>query len=240
MDDPAQNSAVSALIDYLCYNAGENRALNVLAEVEDSSALFETFRYSGFSAYGIETIWRMPLKQAPTKNEPSFWRQSTNKDEIAMRSLYQKVTPPLEQSAEIYQSQGSNRLIYFINNEVSAWIHYTTGALGVYLIPIIHPSIKHLDAFLSDLLLVFANQFRPVYIQVRSHQSWLNSALEALGAQPSGQYTMLVKHLALSQKVSVPNGSTSRVETRQVKPTAPIMRNLTRDVSSTESKNGLK
>lgn len=131
-------------------------------------------------------------------------------------------------------------MVYYLNDEVLAWVQYTTGPLGIYLIPVVHLSIKNPDALLYDLLNIFINHLRPVYLQVRSHQSWLNGALEAIGAQPSGQYTLLVKHMALSQKVSVSSGTKARVEARQVKPTAPILRNLTRDVSPTESKSGLK
>jgi hypothetical protein len=80
----------------------------------------------------------------------------------------------------------------------------------------------------------------PIHIQVRSHQSWLNTTLEQMGAQPSGQYTLLVKHLASSQKMGVLNEARNRREARQAKPTVPIIRNLSSNGVPKESKNGLK
>ena len=72
--------------------------------------------------------------------------------------------------------------------------------------PVFHPSPKEPLALLQNLAGMFSNSQRPVYLQVRSHQSWLNPSLDELGAQPSGQYTLLVKHLAATQKAAVPNG----------------------------------
>jgi hypothetical protein len=238
-NDLSQSAGMSALIEFLSYQAGENQAVNLLAEVENSSGLFEILRRSGFSAYGIETIWQLPAKQ-PGNEQPSLWVKSSGKDEIGMRSLYQSVTPPLEQGAEPYQSSNLQRLVYSVNNEINAWVQYSSGPLGIYLAPVMHPSINNPGALLCELSERFSGLSRPVYLQIRSHQSWLSTSLEDCGAQSTGEYTLLVKHLALGQKVSVPNGVRARVEARQAKPTIPILHNMTGDAPPTESKNGLK
>jgi hypothetical protein len=238
-DDASQSSGLAALIEFLSYQAGENQAVNLLAEVENSSGLFESLRRSGFSAYGIETIWQLPAKQAGNE-PPALWLKSSSKDEVGMRSLYQSVTPPLEQSAEPYHSSNLQRLVYCVNNEINAWVQYASGPLGIYLAPVMHPSIINPGGLLCELSECFSGLSRPVYMQIRSHQSWLNTSLEDCGAQASGEYTLLVKHLAVGQKVSVPNGARARVEARQAKPTIPILHNMTRDAPPTESKNGLK
>ncbi len=227
------------MIEFLSYQAGEHQAVNLLAEVESSSELFETLRRSGFSAYGIETIWRLPVKQTGN-DQPSSWTKSSGKDEVGMRSLYQSVTPPLEQSAEPYQANNPQRLIYTAINDINAWVQYNSGPLGIYLVPVMHPSIKNPTALLCELPGRFSGFSHPVYMQIRSHQSWLNTALEDCGAQTIGEYTLLVKHLAVGQKVTVPNGARVRAEARQAKPTIPILRNMTGDAPPTESKNGLK
>jgi hypothetical protein len=238
-DDSSQSAGLSALIEFLSYQAGEHQAVNLLTEVESSSELFETLRHSGFSAYGIETIWRLPVNQTG-QDQQSSWTKSAGKDEVGMRSLYQSVTPPLEQGAEPYQANNPQRLVYTVNNEISAWVQYSSGPLGIYLVPVIHPSIKNPGALLCELPGGFSGTSRPLYMQIRSHQSWLNTALEDCGAQTTGEYTLLVKHLAVGQKVSVPNGARVRTEARQAKPTIPILRNMTGDAPPTESKNGLK
>jgi len=238
-DDPSQSTGLSALIEFLSYQAGENQAINLLAEVESSSGLFETLRRAGFSAYGIETIWQLPV-QHPGNEQQSLWSKSTKKDEVGMRSLYQSVTPPLEQGAEPYQAGNAKRFVYYENNEINAWIQSTFGPLGIYLVPVIHPSFKNPSALLCELAKSFSSDNSPIYLQIRSHQSWLSTFLEDCGARTTGEYTLLVKHLAVGQKVSIPNGARARVEARQPKPTIPILRNITGDAPPTESKNGLK
>jgi len=229
MDDPASADGLPALVDFLSYQAGESQATNLLADIEGTPGLFETLRRSGFSAYGIETIWRLPKGQSQVSESDTAWRTSSGKNETAMRNLYQNVTPPLEQSAEPCQMNSSNCMIHCSNDEIAAWVLYVSGPLGIYLVPVFHPSLKEPIALLRDLAGLFSNSPRPVYLQIRSHQSWLNPSLEELGAQPSGQYTLLVKHLAVAQKAAVINGQRVHADPRQAKPTVPIMRNLTPD-----------
>jgi hypothetical protein len=240
LEDSYPNEGLVALIDFLSYQAGESRAINLLAEVEDSSLLFEPFRHAGFSAYGIETVWRIPQSSTPSHAKLSAWLQALPKDEVQMRCLYQNVTPPLEQAAEPYQSSGYARLMYSVNNEVVAWVNYQSGSLGTYLVPVLHPSLKEPALLFQDLFEKFSDPSRSVYIRVRSHQSWLASSLETLGAEPIGQFMLLVKHLAVSQKAAVTNEQRARADSRQAKPTVPILRNLTPGDTLPENKNGLK
>jgi len=235
LDDSSRAEGLPAMIDFLSYQAGESQALNLLAEVEESSGLFEVFRRAGFSSYGVETIWRMPTRGIQSGKKTSAWQKAAPKDEVSMRSLYQNVTPPLEQSAEPYQPESEGRLVYCSSNELAAWVQVSGGSLGTYLVPVFHPSLKEPALLLEDLLDQQDATSRPLYIQVRSHQSWLNSALEALGAQPSGQYTLLVKHLAVMQKVTATNGKRVSVDPRQANPTVPILHNL-----SPETQGGIK
>lgn len=229
MDDPAQGNGVPALVDFLSFQAGESHATNLLAEVEGTSGIFETLRRSGFAAYGIETIWRLPKGRSQAAENSAFWQPSTEKNEGGMRNLYQNVTPPLEQSAEPCQINSSNCLVHCANDEIAAWILYTSGPLGICLVPVFHPSHKESLALLQNLADLFTNSTRPVYLKVRSHQSWLNGSLDEIGAQSSGQYTLLVKHLAVTQKALVTNGQRVHADPRQAKPTVPILHNLTPD-----------
>jgi len=99
-EDFSASAGVYALIEFLSYQAGENQALNLVAEVENNPGLFEMLRRAGFSAFGIETVWKLAVR--PDKPElSSSWKNAIDKDEIGIRSLYQAVTPPLEQGAEL-------------------------------------------------------------------------------------------------------------------------------------------
>lgn len=234
--DLSTTDGICALIEFLSYQAGENQALNLVAEVENNPGLFETLRHAGFSAYGIETIWKMP---AWSINEefPSSWKKANDSSEVGIRSLYQAVTPPLEQGAELYQSNCRQRLVHHVNDEINAWAQYKVGPLGTYINLVVHPSLNDPETLLNELSTSINSQGRPVYLQVRSHQSWLNNALES-SAQMIGEFTLMVKHLAVNQKAAVANSARSRVEARQAKPTIPILHNLAGEAPPTEPKKG--
>jgi hypothetical protein len=241
MDDPNQVDELPAMIDFLGYHACEENAFNLLADVEDAHPLYEILRRSGFAVYGLESLWRLqPFTNDEGEGSSASWSPAVPTDEVAMRSLYQNLTPPVEQSAEFYQSNLSDRLVYRADEEITSWVEYRTGPLGIYFIPVIHPSIHDPKELLMALSASFARFGKPVYLQVRSHQSWLQPSLGDMGAQSIGQYTLLVKHLAIAQKSAVTNGQRSRVERAQAKPTAPFIQNLSKDVSAANTKNGLK
>lgn len=241
MDDPNQVDELPAMIEFLGYHACEDNAFNLLAELEDAHPLYEILRRSGFAVYGLESLWRLlPSSNYEGEASSASWSPAVPTDEVAMRSLYQNLTPPVEQSAELYLSNQSTRLVHRADEEITAWVEYRTGPLGIYLIPVIHPSIHDPKELLMALSERFTRFGKPVYLQVRSHQSWLQPSLGELGAQSTGQYTLLVKHLAIAQKSVVTNGQRSRVERAHAKPTVPIIQNLSQDVSAVDTKNGLK
>jgi len=241
MDDLNKVDELPAMIDFLGYHACEENAFNLLAEVEDAHPLYEILRKSGFAVYGLESLWRLqPSANNEGEATSSSWSPAVPTDEVAMRSLYQNLTPPVEQSAEFFQSNLSDRLVHRADEEITAWVEYRTGPLGIYLIPVIHPSIHDPKDLLMALSERFSRFGRPLYLQVRSHQSWLQPSLTELGAQSTGQYTLLVKHLAIAQKSAVTNGQRSRVERAQAKPTVPIIQNLSQETPAVDTKNGLK
>ena len=238
-EDFSASAGIYALIEFLSYQAGENQALNLVAEVENNPGLFEMLRRAGFSAFGIETVWKL-AERFDKPGLSSSWKNAIDKDEIGIRSLYQAVTPPLEQGAELYQPNCQHRMVHSSKSEINGWAQYKSGPLGTYINLVLHPSLNDPEALLGELSGSIYSQGRPVYLRIRSHQSWLNSALEKSGALVTGEYTLMVKHLAVSQKSVVANGTLARVEARQAKPTVPIVRNLVGEVPPIEPKNGLK
>jgi hypothetical protein len=228
MDDSGQMDDLTALIEFLSYYTGDTGALNLRVQLEEKHPIFEVLRRCGFSVYGVQTVWKLPSnKERPVVS--SRWRQAAPTDESHMRSLYQSLTPPVEQAAEPFQTNGEDRLVFARDSEISAWAEYRDGPKGLYLTPVIPPSAQEPVEILQTLTDVVSLVSKPAYIQIRSHQSWLQTALEEIGSQPVGRYNLLVKHLAIAQKVLVPNGLRSRVERTQAKPTVPIIQNMAGD-----------
>ena len=235
MDDPGQMEDLPALIDFLSFHAGETGALNLRVQLEENHPVYEILRRCGFTVYGVQTLWKLPARKAGSA--PSdIWRESQAVDEQGMRNLYQSLTPPVEQAAEPFQSNVETRLVKGQNQEISIWVEYRDGPKGLYLLPVIPPSTQDTVAALNALIELVSLVNKPAYMQVRSHQSWLHNSLEEIGAEPSGRYNLLVKHLAIAQKVLVPNGLRSRVERTQAKPTVPIIQSMTRDSAVVKTK----
>lgn len=208
-------------------------ALNVLAEIEESHDLFELLRQSGFFVFSWESIWRLP-ENTDTAQRISDWQAPSPMDENTIRTLFQTLVPPLVQNAEPFTNSGSPRLVYKKNNEVLAYVESLDGSEGIYLIPVIHPSVDDINLLLEDLVAQFSSSGKPVFLQVRSYQAWLSESLLTIQAEPSPRFALLVKHLAALQPGKVLNLQHVRNDSRQTEPTAPILQHYTENNSSAE------
>ena len=73
------------------------------------------------------------------------------------------------------------------------------------LTPLIHPDAANVGARLSALVRGLSNRgARPVYLCVRSYQTWLEPVLEDLGASAGPRQAVMVKHLARLVKEGQP------------------------------------
>ncbi len=222
------------MIDFLCFQAGEMGALNILAEIEESHLIFELLRDTGFSVYSWESIWKLPT-DLNFNIENSCWQIPDAVDENCVRSLYQTLVPPLVQNAEPFSDGSSPRLVYKKENEVLAYVESINGMEGIYLIPVIHPSVEDIQLLLQDLVYQFRGLGKPVYLQVRSYQAWLSETLSLIKAESSPRFALLVKHLAVSLYSKVASAQRSRsTDQRQTEPTAPILQNCSDQTPTVE------
>lgn len=218
--DRAEN--LDVLIEFLSAQAGEMGALNVLAEIEESHPLFDILRSVGFSVFSWESFWKLPAGD-PGDQPVAAWQVPSAVDENTARSLFQTLVPPLVQNAEPFANGGTPRLVYKNEGELLAYVEIHAGAEGIYLIPVIHPSVENVPALLLGLSRYFESPGRPLYLQVRSYQAWLSDLLAQVQASPSPRYALLVKHLAVGNHSLVKQGQRVRSDSRQAEPTAPIV-----------------
>ena len=229
MENSSDISDVLELWDYLNNKAGEMGALNVLAEVLESSAVFESLRKAGFSLYGWEAAWKLPKKVSLTADSEHEWTIAVPTDDPQMRSLYQSLVPPIVQAAEAYSNGGTRRLVYRENEEIMAYVESSAGPNGLYLHPLVHPAVQDINTLLNILISQFNDIGQPVYLQVRSYQAWLLDTLEIIGGESSPHFTLLVKYLAILQRNGVIITNRKLVENRQAEPTAPMVNHLAID-----------
>ncbi len=197
----AASPLLTGLLEGLAWQAGDWGAFHLVGEIDELSPAFEPLRKSGFTVYAWQRIWKLqPLPPVNGKEAPS-WRGVSSVDEFAVRSLYQNLVPPLVQSAEPLPSQRLRGLVYLQNDEIMAYVNWVEGPRGLFLHPIIHPDLTNYGDLLRSLVQNLPRMGRPVYLAVRSYQSWLENALSDLPAEASPRHALLVKHLATLQRV---------------------------------------
>jgi hypothetical protein len=206
--DNLDQPGLPALLENLAVHAGSWGACHLLADVEENSSVLELIRQGGFRIYGRQTIWQFTAPMPAAGRQ--IWQPDTPSGENAARSLYQQLVPPLVQTAEPFVS-GGQRLLYRHDDELLAYADINSGSQGIYIQPIIHPGVKDIDMLLAGLLtqLPPAN-LRPVYLAVRSYQAWLEGPLARLGGRSTPQQALMVKHLAVLQRVPVLARQSSR------------------------------
>ncbi len=207
------------LIDHLVMQAGEWEALYVMAELDEHSPAFKSLRKAGFAMYAWQKIWQLT---SPGEGNPRIqWKPPSATEMTAVQGLYTQIVPALLQPVDVMPRMDGG-LICTSDGNIQMYAAITSGPAGIWVQPFVHPDTACAADCLQALLHAIPNRGgRHVYICIRSYQAWLESALEELGAKPSSQQAVMVKHLAAllrdEAKVNIP-------EKAFVKPAAPITR----------------
>ena len=222
-EDAMEQSELTALADYMAMQMGDYGAFHILADVDESSQVFQLLHRAGFAIYARQRIWR--LEGQPVGEEDAVtWRTCRSRDSIGVRALYCYVVPGLVQQVEPLPKKDLKGVVHYQDGELLAFVEMKYGRNGIWIQPFIHPDAEGFDRTLFYLLNGLPGRGnRPLYICVRSYQSWLESAIEKMGAQPGPQQAVMVRHLALTRRVNqsypLPAINGTRAE-----PTAPIAR----------------
>ena len=77
-------------------------------------------------------------------------------------------------------------LVYRKDGQVEAYVAYSEGKHGVYLLPFLHPEVltEAPDIAAAALQKIERCRKLPVYISVRGYQGWLENAMLDLGFSP--------------------------------------------------------
>lgn len=217
------SNGLSKLLEYMFFQVGERGAMHLLAEVDEQLPVFEILRQNSFAIYARQRIWQ--LKDGPTgEGKPTPWREGTDRDLIPVRSLYNNLVPGLVQQVEHPPANHINGLVYKEGHDLLAYIEIKSGARGIWLHPFVHPDAKDIAGRFVDLFQNIPNRrSRPLYICIRSYQSWLESHVENLGAEASPLQSVMVKHLAITKKVAQPM-ALRNLEPGHPEATAPFIR----------------
>ena len=182
-----------ALIEHLAIQAGEWQAVHVLAEVDETSDVFPALRMTGFSVYAWQRMWDVSLLEQTGSNSNLNWRRMQSLDLPAVQNLHYQIVPQLLHPVE----PAPNRVMGYVHQGLKCYASITSGMFGVVLTPLIHPDENDVSEKIASLVASLPDRRgRPVYLNVRSYQAWLEPVLEDLGALASTRQAVMVKHLA--------------------------------------------
>jgi hypothetical protein len=180
------------LLENLSTEAGTWGAFHVIAEVGETSEAFAALRNSGFAVYAWQKLWN--VSSITGADDGSGWMRAQSTNLPAIQSLYHQIVPPLLQPVEPMPRRAAG---FVCNEGVKCHVSLSSGTEGIVLAPLIHPEASDVGARLSALVRGLSNRgARPVYLCVRSYQTWLEPVLEDLGASAGPRQAVMVKHLA--------------------------------------------
>jgi len=196
LEDECENTVWLHILDAMSREAGKHGAHSLLAEVESSSNLFETLRMARFATYARQTIWRHEPIQIESATEIKL-EDETSSDQIGILALIAATVPTLLQPIAAPSSEMVG-LVYRKNGRIEAYIGVSEGSQGIYLLPFIHPDISsESEAILSAVLQRLDRAAKlPIYVCVRSYQSWLNNHMEWMGFEEWVEQAVMVKQIA--------------------------------------------
>lgn len=220
------------LLESLARAAGEHAAHNLVADIEEGSSVFESLRQAGFAVYARQRIWRFQDGQPaqPTPAE-STWRPETSQDELATQGLYLNLVPGLVQQVEPPPERSGHNLVAWQEGQLMGYLDMQRGPLGTWVQPYIHPAAQAFDRMLTAFLAEAPDRDRPIFICVRSYQSWMGEALEHLGFQPVSNQAVMVKRLAAMVRKPA-TSPLPTVEGTYPEPSAPIVHTASGQLAS--------
>lgn len=197
LENDTEDSVWLAILDAMAREAGKHGAHSLLAEVETSSNLFETLRMARFATYARQIIWRHDPIQFDSNPTNITLEDETSSDQIGILSLIGSCVPTLLQQIAAPSSEMEG-LIYRKNGRIEAYIGVSEGSQGIYLLPFIHPDVSNQaeDIITAALARLERVAKIPIYVCVRSYQSWLNHSIENLGFEQWIEQAVMVKQLA--------------------------------------------
>ena len=189
---------ICRLLEHLVKSAGTWKAWGVLADLPESSPLFEGFRKAGFSIWARQNIYQ--LKSSDNKHGEAAirWRLWTSEDINFMNTLYKEVVPGAAQCIEPMTRKAALGLVaYQPDGCLAAYADLEYGPKGIWVQVISSSEMSSADLLKALPAAIPELAGRPVFLCVRSYQSWLDVAMEEVGFSSSEAQILLVKHLVL-------------------------------------------
>lgn len=220
--DGLDDSQLVPLLEHLAVQAGYKGAYHLIAEVVETTPVYQALRHAGFSTYARQRVWQAEEKM-PDNGKLPLWQVASDDDKSNIHVLFHNVVPGLIQKLEPLSFAYPRGMVLYEQGHLIGYVDLVYGHNGIWAQPFLHPDVDAVQDVLAGMLAsIPESRGRAIYLCVRTYQSWLESALDALGAQAGEPQAVMVKRLAASYKVP----SLAELNTVETQPdmTAPIAR----------------
>jgi len=198
-----KDSKAQILLEHLAKQAGKRGAFHLLAEIDELAPAYEVLRQAGYGIYARQRIWKI-LEDKGEKTPSSKWLPIKDLHTIAVQTLFHNVVPGLVGQVESLPTKYLQGLVCFKNDDLIGYVDFKYGYHGIWAQPFIHPDVEDIDDHLRSMILSIPDRrTRPVYLCVRTYQSWLEPALGEMKSQSSPLQAVMVKRLAARQKLAL-------------------------------------
>jgi hypothetical protein len=208
------------LLAHLCVKTAERGSLRVYARLPVQSEELQLFKNVGFLEYGQEDIYQLdPSINRTTARASLALRPQRPSDGWGLQELYTTLAPRTVQNAEGL-AQGQWALaqrrwgeqgrrygyVWEVNGEILGALHLRTGKQGHWVRTLLHPdALDQAEALGQAALSLTTTQPQlPVYFSLREFEAGWRHILPELGFKPLASQTMVVKHMAVRIRKTIP------------------------------------
>jgi len=174
-------------------------AMHLVAEVDHKQPLLESMKAWGFAVSAWQDIWKLeqPGITAETLEQTVEWCPLAEVDWWQAVQLLQSIIPPISQATDLPLRHRSRFWVCHQAERIIAFADIHNGPQGIWIQPTFDPGVSHVSDLVVDLTSSLpARLSRPLYLSIRSYQSWLFRSIEMMNAEYIGHQAILVKHLA--------------------------------------------
>lgn len=192
----------SELLVALGVQAGGQGTARLLARLPDE-AWVELFRQAGFVPFAEELLLAWDGSGPTSGRQAGELRPAQPADQWAILRLHVGLTPPLVLQAEgewaPVAGADAETWVWTEQESVRAYLQRRRSRHGTRLSLLLDPSWRQQAAAVLSHGLMGATW--PVYLVLRSYQGELLDVAHRLGFRPYAEQVLLVKHLAVPQRV---------------------------------------
>ncbi len=220
LEGDVDNTVWLHILDAMAKEAGKHRAQALVAEVEETSQLFETMRNAGFAVYMRQQIWRRHPDAPRPPYEKVVLHEVEDLYSPGLWALFGAITPSMVQQIAAPPSDMA-LLAYYKNQQVEGFIALSEGKQGIYMIPYLHQDLYYEATDIIESAIDYAERAAkvPVYVCIRRYQNWLEPILHDSHFRLWIQQAVMVKHIAAGVRQA--RFSPVRTEKREAVP-APV------------------